>query len=694
MKKLLTKTLLVAVCLLVGGVKSAWGDVNTTLIDDITLPSLPTGTYTGGTDVTHSGSNKAVVADNDGNSVMQASSPGYGSPTGDFSWTNAYDGSKDGAWSTTGTTWAAPDGSIFVGSTAYTTSENAHYVNFARRGNLRNNRTFAYRFTNCGGVSALVKSQGKTDAAAACLAVYEVGTGSSLTPVETVTSKTNAVDILTVDELSSSKTYVAYIYGMNGSNGELYEVAFLKPSDDAPKLSASPSSVTLTATESGVAVNGSFTITGSNLTDGTYDLNIPSVTGLTVSPTSFTVTDGAVSQVVSLSYSSTENVDANSINITATVGELNLSVAVNYSASVIAWELQTISTAKTWDFSKLTGGKQYTTDEDKNTEHVYANISEIGYSDNSFDKTALAFTGEYPLREGKKFAQNGTFRFNTSVPGYIRVTFSDTGTSASATAIKRYLVVNGETTEYWVSREKTGDGAYAAQLNVTTDPIVVPAGDVTITGTGAHTYSKLEFKPVTSVSGTITPAGWSTFASSYPLDLSTLNATSSATAYYASAADGNIVTLTSTTATVPAGEGLMIKGTAGETFTIGVAAGGTAINGNLLKAGDGTEVAASTAGAYHYVFGYKKPDDVVTEYGFYNLADPTIVPAGKAYLETALVAGARSLSIVFDDETTGIENFTPALPEGEGAVYNLRGQRVAQPTKGLYIVNGKKVIIK
>lgn len=196
------------------------------------------------------------------------------------------------------------------------------------------------------------------------------------------------------------------------------------------------------------------------------------------------------------------------------------------------------------------------------------------------------------------------------------------------------------------------------------------------------------------VSGTITPAGWSTFASSYPLDLSTLTATSGATAYYASAADGNTVTLTSTTATVPAGEGLMIKGTAGETFTIGVAAGGTAINGNLLKAGDGTEVAASTAGAYHYVFGYKKPDDVVTEYGFYNLADPTIVPAGKAYLETALVAGARSLCIVFDDETTGIENFTPALPEGEGAVYNLRGQRVAQPTKGLYIVNGKKVIIK
>lgn len=255
----------------------------------------------------------------------------------------------------------------------------------------------------------------------------------------------------------------------------------------------------------------------------------------------------------------------------------------------------------------------------------------------------------------------------------------------------------GETTVFTISDVISSNNSWTDK---TFTDVVVPAdGKLTLVKGGNNTIDYYDILIAirtgdATVSGTITPAGWSSFASSYPLDLSTLNATSGATAYYASAADGNTVTLTSTTATVPAGEGLMIKGNAGETFTIGVAAGGTAINGNLLKAGDGTEVAASTAGAYHYVFGYKKPDDVVTEYGFYNLADPTIVPAGKAYLETALVAGARSLSIVFDDETTGIENFTPALPEGEGAVYNLRGQRVAQPTKGLYIVNGKKVIIK
>ena len=41
--------------------------------------------------------------------------------------------------------------------------------------------------------------------------------------------------------------------------------------------------------------------------------------------------------------------------------------------------------------------------------------------------------------------------------------------SASATAVKRYLVVNGTQTEYWTSRENNGtEDPYAAQLNVTT----------------------------------------------------------------------------------------------------------------------------------------------------------------------------------------------------------------------------------
>ena len=64
----------------------------------------------------------------------------------------------------------------------------------------------------------------------------------------------------------------------------------------------------------------------------------------------------------------------------------------------------------------------------------------------------------------------------------------------------------------------------------------------------------------------------------------------------------------------------------------------------------------------------------------------------RAYFD--LPAGANAPSISFEDTTTGITSLTPALSEGEGAVYNLNGQKVQNAQKGLYIVNGKKVVIK
>lgn len=237
-----------------------------------------------------------------------------------------------------------------------------------------------------------------------------------------------------------------------------------------------------------------------------------------------------------------------------------------------------------------------------------------------------------------------------------------------------------------VNKDSWGDKTF-------TDVIVPVDGKLTLVKGGSNTIDYYDIIIAirtgdATVSGTITPAGWSTFASSYPLNLSTI---SGGTAYYASSANGSTVTLKPTTATVPAGEGLMIQGTQNATFTIGVAASGTAIDGNLLKGQTNTgNVAASTTGKYHYVFGYKTSD--ATEFGFYNLKDDTEVAAGKAYLETTTALG-RALRIVFGDEASGINDMKREATSNN-RFYNLSGQEVAQPTKGLYIVNGKKVIIK
>ena len=76
--------------------------------------------------------------------------------------------------------------------------------------------------------------------------------------------------------------------------------------------------------------------------------------------------------------------------------------------------------------------------------------------------------------------------------------------------------------------------------------------------------------------------------------------------------------------------------------------------------------------------------------GFYKAVDGKYLGAHKAYLSTATGAAARDF-LGFEENTTAIEK-VENTKQIIGEYYNLAGQRVANPTKGLYIVNGKKVI--
>ena len=65
----------------------------------------------------------------------------------------------------------------------------------------------------------------------------------------------------------------------------------------------------------------------------------------------------------------------------------------------------------------------------------------------------------------------------------------------------------------------------------------------------------------------------------------------------------------------------------------------------------------------------------------------------RAYLPYTAPTGGNALRMVFDDVTTGIEGIE-VNDGGKTAIYDLSGRRVSRMTKGLYIVNGKKVFIK
>lgn len=162
-------------------------------------------------------------------------------------------------------------------------------------------------------------------------------------------------------------------------------------------------------------------------------------------------------------------------------------------------------------------------------------------------------------------------------------------------------------------------------------------------------------------------------------------------AYYASAVAAGSVTLTEISC-IPANQGAIVKGAAG-TYTVKVGGEGweALSDKNYLKpSNDGTNVAASTEGKYHYIFA-KKGEGTPS---FYKLTANHTLAAHKAYLETATnitPAGARVALIFSDDETTGINNVNVNHNDNW---YDLQGRRVAQPQKGLYIVNGRKVVIK
>jgi hypothetical protein len=81
-------------------------------------------------------------------------------------------------------------------------------------------------------------------------------------------------------------------------------------------------------------------------------------------------------------------------------------------------------------------------------------------------------------------------------------------------------------------------------------------------------------------------------------------------------------------------------------------------------------------------------------------AEGMVVPANKAYLPVPtdkIPKTAARLIFVFEDgeQTTGIsEECRVKSEEFAPAIYDLQGRKVAQPKKGLYIVNGRKVVMK
>lgn len=181
---------------------------------------------------------------------------------------------------------------------------------------------------------------------------------------------------------------------------------------------------------------------------------------------------------------------------------------------------------------------------------------------------------------------------------------------------------------------------------------------------------------------TIGEGGFATYVSDYDLDYSNVEGIKA----YRAIIHNNAIRFSSVTE-VPQGEGVLLKGAAGNYLIPHRSTTSWLDAYNVFVRGTNAAV-HTTDGSYHNYILSKKGGVV----GFYQAAGK-IVPTNRAYIQSN--GAASRLDMVFDDdETTGIKAMDNGQLTIDNAFYDLQGRRVEAPTKGLYIMGGKKVIFK
>lgn len=148
---------------------------------------------------------------------------------------------------------------------------------------------------------------------------------------------------------------------------------------------------------------------------------------------------------------------------------------------------------------------------------------------------------------------------------------------------------------------------------------------------------------------------------------------------------------------VSAGEGLILRGTAGTTYEIPSTMDvPNKISNLLIGVTEDTQI--GLGGGFFWDPYYEEwilgscSDYILSDGKFVKASEGTL-KAGKAFLRLPYYFNSREL-ILFDADATGIREAKNANNNSSDNYYNLNGQRVSTPQKGLYIVNGKKVIKK
>ena len=254
-------------------------------------------------------------------------------------------------------------------------------------------------------------------------------------------------------------------------------------------------------------------------------------------------------------------------------------------------------------------------------------------------------------------------------------THSQTNAMAGETAgghfINCYTTLPQLSCSYPMGGDQTNsfEGVTAAQA--ATGEIAYKLGGAFFQTIGQDTYPELD-----NTRGTVFAMTEAGYASLY--NEATAGTLSDNVTVYTGKKNGEYLTLTEQSNTIPAQTAVVLKGAEGY-YSFTPVASAPAITGvnDLLGAATDTDAAGK------YILA--KPEG--KEEGFYKATTGTI-KAGKAYLEST--SGVKAF-IFAEDDATGIKDLKD-LKDSNDLIYNLAGQRINKMQRGINIINGKKIL--
>ena len=210
--------------------------------------------------------------------------------------------------------------------------------------------------------------------------------------------------------------------------------------------------------------------------------------------------------------------------------------------------------------------------------------------------------------------------------------------------------------------------------------------EVLIKGQLGTYYQKTTISSASTISITacpvnITDAKYATYHTDYKLDYSGTDVTP----YTAALSGSNIVLTPVSDGIVPAEKGIILYSETTGLQAIPVTSASATIDNTGLKISDGE----TAKDANIYVLG--KKNDIV---GFYRWASASSLSAGRVYLDGSGANAPDFLEFIFNDIDPSSIHATTAEPTPNTRYYDLQGRCITTPRHGVYITNGKKVVIK